>query len=184
MSLLSIPEKKLLVTTRNVDGQRMLKSIVEQFVFQNFDYFMLLNVKNNSYTMFSGDTNGMPLPPVSSDDYTAEVARYNTKYVAKEEYERVTASMQIPHVIEMLEREPSYSFTSKGYTVDGALRRSRVQYRYYDKAAGLILLTRTNITEIFKEEQEKNERLTAALYEARHDALTGLLNQKGIEAFI
>lgn len=184
VSLLSSAEKKLLVTTHSVDGRRMLKSIVEKFVFQNFDYFILLNARNNSYTMFSGDKNGIPLPPMSSDDYTTEVARYNAKYVPKEDYARVTANMQIPHVLEMLEHEPSYSFTSGGFATDGTLRRSRVQYQYYDKAAGLILLTRTNTTEIFKEEQEKNKRLTAALYEARHDALTGLLNQKGTEAFV
>lgn len=184
VSIISVPEKKLLVTTHSIDEQRMMKSIVEQFVFQNFDYFILLNAKNNSYTMFSGDKCGVPLPPVSGDDYTAEVARFNARYLIPEDYEQVTANMQIAHVLEMLEHEECYSFFSNGLTAEGAVRRSRVQFRYYDKAAGLILLTRTDITEMFMEEQAKNERLTAALYEAQHDALTGLLNQKGIEALV
>lgn len=184
VSVISIPEKKLLVTTRSIDEQRMMKNIIEQFVFQNFDYFILVNAKTNSYTMFSGDKNGVPIPPVSGNNYTAEVARFNTKYVIPEEYEQVTANMQIAHVIEMLEHEASYSFFSNGITSEGAQRRTRIQFRYYDKAAGLILLTRTDITEMFIEEQEKNERLTAALYDAQHDALTGLLNQKGIEALV
>lgn len=184
VSILSIPEKILLVTTRGIDKQRMLKTIVERFVFQSFDYFILLNAKTNSYTMFSGDKYGTPLPPFSGDDYTAEVARFNAKYLVPEEYERVTANMQIPHVLEMLERQESYVFLSSGVTAEGAPRRSRVQFQYYDKAAGLILLTRTDLTEMFLEEQAKNERLTAALYEARHDALTGLLNQKGAEAIV
>lgn len=181
VSVISVLEKKLLITTRGVDKQRMLKNIVEQFVFQSYDYFILLNAKKNSYIMFSGDKNGTPLPPVSGDDYAAEVARYNAKYVLPEEYGRVTANMQIPHVLKMLEQEPSYSFTSSGVTSEGKQRRTRVQFRYYDKPAGLILLTRSNITEMFMEEQAKNERLTAALYDAQHDALTGLLNQKGVE---
>lgn len=184
VSIVSIPEKTLLVTTRGIDKQRMMKTIVEQFVFQNFDYFILLNAKTNSYTMFSGDKCGTPLPPFSGDDYAAEVTRFNTKYLLPEEYERVTANMQIPHVLEMLERQENYAFFSSGVTAEGAPRRSRIQFRYYDKAAGLILLTRTNVTEMFLEEEAKNERLTAALYEARHDALTGLLNQKGAEAFV
>lgn len=184
VSVISMPDKKLLITTRSIDEQRMLKSIVEQFVFQNFNYFILLNAKANSYTMFSGDKYGTPIPPVSGDDYTAEVARFNAKYIVPEEYEEVTANMQIAHVVKMLEHEPSYSFSSNGLTLEGAPRRSRVQFRYYDKAAGLILLTRTDITEMFLEEQARNERLTAALYDARHDALTGLLNQKGIETLV
>lgn len=184
ISIISVPEKKLLITTRSIDEQRMMKSIVEQFVFQNFDYFILLNAKANSYTMFSGDKYGAPLPPSFGDDYTAEVSRYNAKYLVPEEVDRVTANMQIPHVLEMLEHEESYSFSCNGITSEGAPRRTRVQFRYYDKAAGLILLTRTDITEMFLEEQAKNERLTAALYDAQHDALTGLLNQKGIEATV
>lgn len=55
VSLLSRTEKKLVVTTHSIDGQRMLKTIVEKFVFQNFDYFILFNARNNFYTMFGGD---------------------------------------------------------------------------------------------------------------------------------
>lgn len=184
VSILSVSEKRLLVTTRNIDQQRLMKSIVEQFVFQNFDYFILLNAKTNTYTMFSGDKYGVPLPPVSGGDYLSEVDRYNARYLIPEEREQVTAKMQIAHVLKMLENDASYSFVCNGVTADGGPRRTRVQYRYYDKDAGLILLTRTDMTEIFLEEQEKNRRLTAALYDAQHDALTGLLNQKGIEALV
>lgn len=184
VAVISASEKKLLVTTSSIDAQRMMKRIVEQFVFQNFDYFILLNAKANSYTMFSGDKQGVPLPPASGDDYTAEVARFNAHYLVPEEYEQITANMQIPHVLEMLEKERCYSFFCNGTTEEGVLRRTRVQFRYYDKAAGLILLTRTDITEMFLEEQAKNERLTAALYAAQHDALTGLLNQKGMESIV
>lgn len=184
VSVLSKPEKKLLITTRSVDKQRLMKSIVEQFVFQNYDYFILLNARTNSYTTFSGDKHGAPLPPVSSSDYTAEVARYNAKYLIPEEYKRVTANMQIAQVLKMLEHEKSYSFTCKGIRLDGKPRLTRVQFRYYDKAAGLILLTRSDITEMFLEEQAKNERLTAALYDAQHDGLTGLLNQKGCKSLV
>lgn len=181
VSIVSLTEKRLLITTRSIDEQRLMKSIVEQFVFQNFDYFILLNAKNNTYTMFGGDRNGVPLPPEKGDDYTAEVARYNAEYVLPEEYERVTANMQIKHVLAMLEHKKCYSFSCRGISISGTLRRSRVQFQYYDKVAGLILLTRTDITQIFQEEQAKNERLTKALFDAQHDALTGLLNQKGIE---
>lgn len=179
--IISITEKRLLITTRSIDEQRMMKTIIEQFVYQSYDYFVVLNATKNSYTMFSGDKYGTPLPPVSGDDYEAEVARYNSIYLIPADCERVTANMQIAHVQKMLEQEESYSFCCNGLTEEGAQRRTRIQFRYYDKAAGLILLTRADITEMFLEEQAKNERLTAALYNAQHDSLTGLLNQKGIE---
>lgn len=184
ISVISVEERKLLITTRNIDEDRMLKSIVEQFVYQDLDYFVLLNAKNNSYTMFSGKKKGTPIPSAFDDNYTGRVLEYNARYVASEEVQRTTANMQIPHVLEMLEKQERYSFSTSGITEEGIFRRTRVQFQYYDKEAGLILLTRTDITQMFIEEQEKNERLAEALRDARQDALTGIHNQKGTEALI
>lgn len=182
ISVISPQERRLLVTTRSIDEDRMLKSIVEQFVFQDLDYFVLLNAKNDTYTMFSAKKNGTPVPPVYGESYSAQVLEYNARYVAPEEFQEITDNMQIPHVLEMLEKEERYSFSASGITDQGAFRRTRLQFQYYDKEAGLILLTRTDITRMFMEEQEKNERLAAALRDARQDPLTGIYNQKGTEA--
>lgn len=184
ISVISAEERRLLVTTRNIDEDRMLKNIVEQFVYQDLDYFVLLNAKNDSYTMFSAKKSGTPIPPALSESYSAQMMRFNARYVAPEEFQQTTDNMQISHVLEMLEKEDRYSFSTSGTTDQGTFRRTRVQFQYYDKEAGLILLTRTDITQLFMEEQEKNERLAAALQDARQDALTGIYNKKGTEARI
>lgn len=184
ISIISAKQKRLLVTIRNINENRMLKSIVDKYVFQEMDYFVLLDTKNNSYTMFSGAKNGTPLPPATGDDFAAAVREYNMRYVVPEEQEWVTANMQIPHVLAMLEQQDSYSFTGSFITDEGEHRCTRVQFLYYDKSAGLILLTRTDITKIFLEEQEQAQRLVCALRDARHDALTGILNQRGVEPLV
>lgn len=178
ISVISKEERRLLVTTRSIDEERMLKCIVEQFVYQDLDYFVLLNAKNDSYTIFSARKSGTPIPPVFGESYSAQVLKYNARYVAPEEFQRTTDNMQISHVLKMLEKEEPYSFSTSGITDQGTFRRTRVQFQYYDKEAGLILLTRTDITQMFMEEQAKNERLAEALRDARQDALTGLYNQK------
>lgn len=184
VSIISAREKRLLVTLRSINENRMLKSIVDKYVYQEMDYFVLLDAKNNSYTMFSGTKSGTPLPPATGDDYAAAVRAYNMQYVVPEEQEWVTASMQIPHVLHMLEKEDSYSFTGSFITDEGEYRRTRVQFLYYDKPAGLILVTRTDITKIFLEEQEQSQRLASALRDAQYDALTGILNKRGMEPLV
>lgn len=104
--------------------------------------------------------------------------RYNRKYVTPEDYERVTGNMQIPHVLKMLEQSDQYSFTSGGITTDGKYRRSRTLFLSYDKAAGLILCARTDVTQIYLEEQEKGRQLSKALRSAQLDPMTGIYNQK------
>lgn len=184
LSVVSAAERIVLITTRNIDEDRMLRSIVDKFVYQDMDYFVLLNAKNNSYTMFSGTRSTVPIPPSFGDDYTAEMQRYNALYLRPADCAATTANMQIPHVLAMLEQSDRYSFSTSGITADGTFRRTRVQFQYYDKAAGLVLLTRTDITQMFLEEQEKNRQLADALQNALHDALTGIHNQKGTESLV
>lgn len=176
--------KKLFVATQEINQSRMMKHIVEKFVYQNFDYFILLDTKRNSYTMFGGKKNGTPLPDEVNSDYTAEMIRYNRMYVAPEDVERVTAGMQIPHILKMLETQDSYCISSGGIAKNGEYRRTRLRFTSYDRAAGLVLLTRADVTQIYAEERAKSERLAAALRDARHDSLTGLYNQKATRRLV
>lgn len=170
--------RHVLLTTRNIDETKFIRNIIDLFVYRNYDYLFLIDAKRDSYTRFTGSKGNTPVPPKKGEHYTADMQDYNRKYVVPEDYERVTANMQLRHIIEMLEHSDTYSFTSSGITEDGKLRRSRVTFLYYDKAEGLLLNARTDVTQIYLEEQEKNRQLADALRRAQHDALTGLYNQK------
>ncbi|MEF9917658.1 MAG: GGDEF domain-containing protein [Eubacterium sp.] len=183
-SIISMTEKTLLVTTRNINNDRMLKSIVNLFVYESLDYLILLDAKHNTYRMFSGKNTNTVLPPIGGDDYTKEVLLYNKKYVLPEDFKRVTSNMQIPHVLEMLEKNDKYSFQSNGIKKNGGYRRTQVQFQYYDKAAKLILLTRMDITEAFKDEQARSETLSKALKEAQLDPLTQIYNKKATQELV
>mgnify|MGYP000042311650 CR=1 FL=1 len=167
-----------IVASRNVDETMMIRKIVDLFIYQNYDYLYLINAKKDSYIRFTGSKEHTPLPPEKGDHYTDDMVRYNRQFVAPEDYERVTANMQIPHIIQMLEQSEIYSFTSGGITTEGNYRRSRVVFLYYDKTAGQILMARTDVTQIYLEEQEKNRQLAEALRSAKHDPMTGVYNQK------
>lgn len=183
VSVISHSEKKVLVMTRVINEIRILKSIIELFVYQTFDYLILLDIKNDSYIRFSGDKNGIPLPPVTGE-YTKDMIEFNKKYVLPEDMDRVTESMQIPHVIKMLEKERKYVISSGAKRMDGSYRRTRVQFLYYDKMAGLVLLSRNDVTQIYLEEQKKEEQLNNALKNAKYDGLTRVYNHKAIKELI
>lgn len=178
LNMIKLDDDRLLVTTKNVDDDRMLKKIVDMFVCNNFDYIILLDAKHNTYKMFSGGRQNVPIPEKRGDNYTKDMIEFNKKYVAQEDIERVTANMQIDNVVKMLEKNDIYSFTSSGVLENEKYRRSCIQFLYYDKSAELILISRTDVTQIYLEEQEKNTRLNAAMRAARHDPMTGIYNQK------
>ncbi|MCC2817789.1 GGDEF domain-containing protein [Lachnoclostridium pacaense] len=174
----------VLITTRNIDEEKLTRSIVDLFVYRNYDYLFLIDAKHDSYIRLTESKDNTPVPPQRGEHYTADMLMYNKKYVVQEDCGRVTANMQLPHVIEMLEQSDVYSFTSSGITEDGKWRRSRVSFIYYDKTAGLILNARTDVTQIYLEEQEKNRQLEEALQCAQHDAMTELYNQKATRELI
>lgn len=171
-------QETLLITSRSINEQVLMRRIVDLFVYRHYDYLLLIDAKRDSYLRLNDDKGTTPIPPGQGSHYTEDMIRFNRQYVAAEDRERVTANMQLSNVIRKLEKSEVYSFQSGGITAAGKYRRSQVSFLYYDKMAGLILCARTDVTQIYLEEQEKNRQLSDALRNAQQDALTGVYNQK------
>lgn len=165
---------RLLITLHDIDQKKLLQSIVERYVYKNCDYFIYLDANKNTYIMFGGSNSGTPLPPVVCEDYATEVVKYAQDFVAPEDVEMTIREMQLDRVIEQLEKHGEHSFNVgimdpvKGYTY------KRLQYIYYDRLNKMILLTRTDITDVYEEEK----KLKKARREAQTDSLTGIYNHK------
>lgn len=171
-------QETLLITSRSINEQVLMRRIVDLFVFRHYDYLLLIDAKRDSYLRLNDDKGNTPIPPEQGSHYTEDMIRFNRQYVAAEDCKRVTANMQLSNVIRKLEKSEVYSFHSGGVSDTGKYRRSQVSFLYYDKMAGLILCARTDVTQIYLEEQEKNRQLSDALRNAQQDALTGVYNQK------
>ncbi|MEF9842090.1 MAG: GGDEF domain-containing protein [Raoultibacter sp.] len=169
---------KLLVTTKNINEQRIIKSVVDRFVYKNCDYFLMLDTKHNSFIRFMGNSeSGTDLPPLSSDDYTTTLKEYNDRYVMPYDTDRLTAELQIDHIVAMLENQDEYNVYFDDIPEQGIIRRKRIQLAYHDKPMGLVLFARTDITDVYLHERAINEQLRAALTKAQTDSLTQLYNQ-------
>lgn len=182
--VLSLEERKILITTLDINQDKIIRHIIELFVYKNFDYIILLNTKHNSYTRLSGNKDGVPIPLKFGDNYTADMIEYNKKYIVSEDIDYVTKNMQIDNIIKNLENFDTYSFSSGGIKEDGTYRRTRLQFTYYDKKAGLVIISRVDVTQIYLEEQAKNAALLSAMQAATLDTLTGIYNQKAINNLI
>ena len=87
--------------------------------------------------------------------------------------------MAVDRVLEQLEENDVHSFYCgiidpvRGYT------RKRLEYRYYNRKSGMILLTRTDVTSIYLEQKSYHKELNTSLQRAQTDSMTGLLNHYG-----
>lgn len=169
--------RELLITTQTDNKNHMMQKIIDLYVLNNLDYFVLVDAHSGSYKMFSGNPNSL-LPPESGMDYEHDVREYNKSQVVPEEEEEVTENMMLANVLEKLEEQDVYEFTAGFFDLQNEYHRSRVQFSYYDRSAGLFVITRTDITQIYLDEGEKERKLAKALREAKHDSLTQLYNNK------
>lgn len=145
------------------EQDRLLRSIIDLFVYNNCDYFIYLDVKRNSYTMFSGSQSGTPLPPAECLDYSTELVKYANDFVVPEDREHVIREMGLDRVVEELEKSGTHVIYCgvedpiRGYT------RKRLEYRYYDRGQQMVLLSRTDLTDLYLEQQRQNKALQEAL---------------------
>lgn len=173
-------EKKVLITVRNIDKSKLMRGIIDRFIYDSCDYFIYLDAKNDSYVMFSGSDNGTPLPPYTCDSYSTELIKYAHAYVVDEDQQYTIEQMELSHVIAQLDKYGEHTFYV-GMNEEKGYRRKCLRYLYYDRANKMILLVRTDVTDVYMEEKRKNDKLLKALKEAKTDFLTGLDNRMAIE---
>lgn len=169
------------IFTRQSRENYLLRRIIDLYVYDKCDCFIYLDAKNNSYTMFSGKRSGTPLPPEVCDDYSAEIIKYAEEYVVPEEREMVMREMSLDRVLEELEQHEVHAFTCGMWEADAGYTRKRLEYRYYDRRRQMILLSRTDITSLYDEQQKHTQDLEEALLKAQTDPLTGIWNCQGIQ---
>lgn len=172
------------ILTRQSGDNYLLRRIINLYVYNNCDYFIYLDAKNNSYTMFSCSGSGTPLPPAVCADYSAEVVKYAEAFVVPEDREMVVREMSLDRVTAELESHDAHVFTC-GVWEDGVgYTRKRLEYRYYNREQQMILLSRTDITAMYEEQQRYTRELEEALVRAQTDPLTGLWNYQGIQEVV
>ena len=138
------------IFVRRTNEEHLLRSIIDLFVYSTCDYFIYLNARTNSYVMFSGNTNGTPLPPATCDDYETAIVDYAERYVVPEDREMTVREMRLGRVLEQLEHRGVHSFTV------GVMEKGRGYTR------------------------KRTERLREAQLQAETDPLTGVLNYGGL----
>lgn len=166
-------QKRILLLSKNINEQRFQRNIVDLFVYQNCDYFVSLDAQNNSYKMHGGN-GSLPVLPDESDDYQGAFDDYVDRYIVQEDQKKAHQQGKLKYIVTQLESQPEYSFSYGLFDEGGNYRRKRLQYIYYDKASGKILMTRSDITASFLE----SIRLEQAIWLAQRDPLTGIYNHQ------
>lgn len=147
----------------DINDKKNAQALVDAVVNMNYDYLALLNMKTNSYTIFAKTGGETPLPPFYSSDYPSEVEKYAREFLVPEDVERNIQEMSYDNLQKKLAVQPVYTIYCALRESDGRISHKKLQFSYLNRQEQTVIVARTDITDIFENEQRKNEALSAAL---------------------
>lgn len=159
----------------------LLKRVVDQYVFNNNDYFILLSAKNGSYVTLNSSNNGTPLLPDASDDYEREMRLYVEQFVVEEDREMAIQEMKISRILEQLGKNEKHVFYMGIMEPLRGYRRKQLEYRCHSKRCQRVMLSGTDITDMWLTEKKRQNEYIEVLKKASTDPLTGILNLRAFK---
>ncbi|MEF9988088.1 MAG: response regulator, partial [Christensenella sp.] len=151
----------------DIDHKKTSDDIVNAVVAMDYDYLAMLDLISGGYTLFAQTNMHTSLPSFDSNDYEHEVEAYARKFLIEEDIERNIYEMSYKNIYAQLATRDVYTTYCRVRESDGSISRKKLQFSYLSKTRKRIILTRSDVTNIYNEEQRKNEALGAALLSAQ-----------------
>ncbi|MEG3073043.1 MAG: response regulator [Ruthenibacterium sp.] len=151
----------------DIDQKKTARELVNTVVNMDYDFLGLLDAASDQYTIYAKSDTKTPLPPFYTSDYETEVAQYAHEFLVKEDIERNIREMSYENLFAQLEKQPIFTTYYGIKEPSGHIGRKKMQFSYLDKKRKRIIVTRTDTTDIYNEEQRKNVALKDALLAAQ-----------------
>ncbi len=146
----------------DVDDQRTAEAVMDKVALDHFEFILLVNLENNTAKMVSNPSKSTQTAPQDYPDYTHGIMAFCDHFVVAEQHEHCKKEMAIENLKRQLEQKSNYTILLTACP-SGELRQYRLCFTYLNRSAGKVLVTAEDITELVREEQEKNTRLSEAL---------------------
>ncbi|MDD3164343.1 MAG: PAS domain-containing protein, partial [Oscillospiraceae bacterium] len=144
----------------DIHEQKMAEEVL--YSATTYDYERIASVNFNiGKMMHYGALEGLPAERLL--DYEAMRQDYAKNHVMPAVRAQFLLDTEPETVMARVKRDGHYGFTTKTLQPDGAVSIIKTRYVPYDLAHNIYILTRTDVTNILKEEEEKNGRLREAL---------------------
>ncbi|MEG1426151.1 MAG: response regulator [Oscillospiraceae bacterium] len=151
----------------DIDQKKTARALVDTVVNMDYDYLALIDVAAGDYTLYAKTGSSTPLPPIHADSYEQEATKYARMFLVEEDVEKNIREMSWQNLLKQLEKQAIYVVFCRVKEPDGSISRKKIQFSYLDESKHKIIVTRSDITVIYNEEQKKNEALKDALMAAQ-----------------
>lgn len=153
--------------TYNIDEKKTAEAIVERVVDTNFEYLTLFNIITGIVEK-TIDKSGVDVKPEEGYLYEDVVEKGFCKLLLVEEKEEYLPMFKIKTIVKRLNENGTYSISTDIF--DPIIQEKRHKlwvFNWFDKQHTKVLCSRSDITEVYCQEQHQKEVLSAALTAAK-----------------
>jgi signal transduction histidine kinase/DNA-binding response OmpR family regulator/PAS domain-containing protein len=151
--------------TYNINEEMTARIIVDRALAMDYEYLGLLNVSDARLRLFRRSKSEYNLALSEDIDYKKDIQKFIDKYI--EDYNKKEASnaLSLSTICERLKKNKTYAF-SFTIVADGKKYRKKWKFIYLDQTKNVIVFTRSDITDIFRQQEQQRETLRNALVQA------------------
>ncbi|MEG1684293.1 MAG: PAS domain-containing protein, partial [Oscillospiraceae bacterium] len=150
----------------NIQEKKQLQAMVDAIIATDYETISLIDAVHNTYVTYQRGPDGTTLPPRFSDDYERGTTDFAKRHIVPEDWAQNQADLRLQNLREQLKRHKIFRSLCRMVDESGEIRRKQLQFSYLDGSARKILATRTDITDLYNQEQQQKEQLQRALAEA------------------
>lgn len=169
MHLATRPETGDLIAfgaVKDVNNATTIEKIMNDILVKQYDFISIIDGVSGSIKLISVSSENSLIEQMNPTVYADSAREYIEKYVVADEKKACTEFMAIKNIIAQLNagKKCTGSFT---VNEDGTPRNKRLDYYYLDKEIKLIVLVRSDFTEMQQKQMEQEEQLRTALSAAQ-----------------
>lgn len=133
---------------------------------KDYDYIGLLDTETRLCRLYVNQIMDIPTEANGVVEYGDAAAYICKNMIPDEEKEYYRLKTEFRHIIGQLANQPEYSISYFYIDAEKGRRRKQLIFRYLEDDRRIVMVTRTDITDAFMQEEENSEKLKAALREA------------------
>ncbi|MEA5135230.1 MAG: response regulator [Candidatus Fimivivens sp.] len=152
------------VYTRNITQRKLIETLSSSTVLSDYEVVSCLDINTDFIYVVRINSDLYTKPVIEAECYPERLRQLakNELNMSPEQIESFSAAS----IAKRLEEVTSYSAFLDAPLPDGHTGRQKVHFTYLDREEGLVLITRSDVTDIYNEEQKKNALLRRALESA------------------
>ena len=148
--------------TLDVTEQKMQEALLRRIAELDFDMVLEIDIPKGTHLRVSYDKKEANIVPPEGI-FQDEIRKLADRYVCENFRQAYLEQLDYDYIARTLKEQDSYTFIVEMLNEYDEVRVKRIQVFYIDRELSRVCMTRTDVTDIVRQEQHQKEALSAAL---------------------